>query len=304
MSPFATHTRAGRSSRINRANTSFDKRRPREVSRTRSPSRSSKPSPISSSNTAPNSSTADCPNRNAISVNETPQFIRRPRKNDSSSAVRGIGERPRCQQLLHARRHGLHVVRRRRIDFQRIRSRESYCLDPLLRQRLARRQHRVRIHAEPKIRLTSPVLQIMPRVAQTDAVRHISGEIRNLILVKAAFLEPFASRKVQICGQVVVRNEMSMIATATSQQLAAQARIFVHLQHVNADMRYASCQRFGERELPAFWRLIRQSGNQVNSNVPNAARAQANNVIQRDGPCYGAGQPMSIPDRQMTARRG
>src|ERR1019366_8844236 len=79
-------------------------------------------------------------------------------------------------------------------------------------------------------------------------------------------------------------NEMRVVAAAAGQQLRAQTRILVHFQHVYADVRYARSQRLSDRKAPALLRLVRQSGNQVNADVGDAASTQARYVVQSDGP--------------------
>ena len=100
----------------------------------------------------------------------------------------------------------------------------------------------------------------------------------------AAFLQPLAGREIQIGSEIVVGNEVRVIAAATGEQLVAQARILVHLQHVHADVRHAGRQCLASSENSQLsLGLVRQPGNQVDADVADAGGAQPRDVGQRDG---------------------
>ena len=133
----------------------------------------------------------------------------------------------------------------------------------------------MRIDSESEIGLACPVLEIVRRVPYSDAVRYRPGEVRNLILLDAGSRQPITSDEVKVGGEIVVGNIMRVVATAAGQQLVAQTGVFVHLQHVDADVRHACSERFGQRKIPAFLRLVRQPGNEINADIANAASPQA-----------------------------
>src|SRR5581483_7708887 len=86
---------------------------------------------------------------------------------------------------------------------------------------------------------------------------------------------------------------MCVVACAAGDQLASQARIFVHFEHVNADVRHADAYDFAERLPPARHALVRQTSNEINVNIVDSSTAQSLDVLQdhrsRVLPAYGRG---------------
>ena len=68
---------------------------------------------------------------------------------------------------------------------------------------------------------------------------------------------------------------MSVIFLASGDEFAAQARIFVHFQHINAGVRNAGGEQLIQRLVPARASLMRQSGDQVDIDVRNSGGAEA-----------------------------
>ena len=106
-------------------------------------------------------------------------------------------------------------------------------------------------------------------------MRHRPREVGDLVLLHAALLQTLACREIQVGGEIVVGNKMRVIAAAAGEQFVAQTRVFIHLQHVHADVRHAGGERFGQRKIPALLRLMRQPSDQVDADVADAAGPQA-----------------------------
>ncbi len=175
---------------------------------------------------------------------------------------------------------------------------------PVASKFVVRSKHGVRINTKSEIRLARPVLQVVPRVAQADAVRHRPREVGDLILLHATALQPLARGEVEVGGEIVVGNKVRVVAAASCQQLAAQARVFVHLQHVHADVRHAGGKRLAERKIPALLCLVRQAGDQIDADVADAGGSQPRDVIQRDRARMQPADRRTIPCPRTTARPG
>ena len=191
-----------------------------------------------------------------------------------------INQGARRQQLFCASSDAV----RRRVTLQRIRRGKAHRHDSRRVQVISCDQHGVRIHPESEIRLARPVLQIMFRVVQPDAVRDRPREVRDLVLLHSALLQALARGEVEVGGAIVVGNKVRVIAAAAGQQLGAQPRVLIHLQHVHADVRYTAGEGIAKRKLPTLLGLVRQARDQVNANVADSSGSQPRNVVQRDGP--------------------
>ena len=73
-----------------------------------------------------------------------------------------------------------------------------------------------------------------------------------------------------------------MVARAACHQLAAEARILIHLEHVDAHVRYAGGDYLLERVAPAFRSLVWQSGDEVDAEVGDPRTTQVLNIGERD----------------------
>ena len=67
---------------------------------------------------------------------------------------------------------------------------------------------------------------------------------------------------------------MSVISCAAGDQFAAQTRILIDFEHVNAHVRTLRWQDLSTENLPALGSLVRQSRNQIDIDVRNSRRAQ------------------------------
>ena len=79
--------------------------------------------------------------------------------------------------------------------------------------------------------------------------------------------EPLAGGLVEGGGELVGGNAVGVEALATGDDLAAEARVFVDLQHVDAEVREADAGCDFERVLPACGGLIGQAGDEVGADV-------------------------------------
>ena len=97
---------------------------------------------------------------------------------------------------------------------------------------------------------------------------------------------------IKIGGGFFVGNEVRVIAGAAGDQFAAQARVFVDFEHVDADVRHSGRDGLRKRFLPAFGRLVRQAGDQIDIDVGNSGGAQAGDVLEhRQRACAGVRPP-------------
>src|SRR5665213_2277519 len=69
-----------------------------------------------------------------------------------------------------------------------------------------------------------------------------------------------------------------MIARSLGENLFAQARFLIDLQHVNADVLDVTGNRLLQRILPALPLLVRKPRNQINADVANSSVADPRNL--------------------------
>ena len=105
-------------------------------------------------------------------------------------------------------------------------------------------------------------------------------EVRDLVLHDAIRLQPLAGRRVPLRRLVLRGHGFRAVSRAVRQQLAAQPRIFIHLQHVHAHMRNAALNRHLDRLAPTRSRLPRQSDDQIHVDLLDARRAHPLNLAE------------------------
>ena len=84
----------------------------------------------------------------------------------------------------------------------------------------------------------------MAGIAQSDTVRHRPRKVRDFVLLHSALFQALTRGEIKVGGEIIVGNEMSVIAAAAGEQLVAETRVLVDLQHVHADMRHAGGKGF------------------------------------------------------------
>src|SRR5208337_5459139 len=105
-------------------------------------------------------------------------------------------------------------------------------------------KHRRSIQSHAEVGPPLPIAKIMTRVEVWKA------EIGDLVLPQSGRFKPLDGTLVHACNDIFVRHETGAIARATLQYFAAQARVFVYLQHVHAGVRDLGRDESCERLLP------------------------------------------------------
>ena len=121
--------------------------------------------------------------------------------------------------------------------FQSVWRRKSYCLgiffDGCGKRLRIGFQHGMRVHTESQIGLTRPVFEVVPRFPP------FTREIRDFILPPSDCFQSPASFEIEIRRGVIVGHEMRVVSAASGNHFPTQARIIIHFQHVNANVRHA-----------------------------------------------------------------
>src|SRR5579862_5469668 len=73
---------------------------------------------------------------------------------------------------------------------------------------------------------------------------------------------------------------MSVISCAAGHHFAAQARVLVDLEHVDAHVRHAKIDGRLYGGLPAFCGLMGQSGDEIDVDIRNSSPAKAFHVVE------------------------
>src|SRR5487761_1843647 len=104
----------------------------------------------------------------------------------------------------------------------------------------------MRIQSEAEIRLASPVLEIMARPIPR------AREVRNLILRDSSRAEMLHGFAIHVRDGLLIRHHANSVARASGDHLAAQPGIFIHVEHVYAQVRYAGRDGLRKRIAPAL----------------------------------------------------
>src|SRR5438094_8772972 len=70
-----------------------------------------------------------------------------------------------------------------------------------------------------------------------------------------------------MCNEVLVGNKVGVVSCTARNQFAAEAGIFIDLEHVHADVGHAGIDHVGERKVPALKVLVRQSGDEIDIDI-------------------------------------
>src|SRR2546427_12010880 len=87
-----------------------------------------------------------------------------------------------------------------------------------------------------------------------------------------------------MCSDVLVRNKVRVVSCTARNQFAAEAGIFIDLEHVHADVGDAGIDHVGERKVPALKVLVRQSGNEIDIDIFNSSAKKAGDVCDSCSP--------------------
>src|SRR5437868_13097583 len=132
------------------------------------------------------------------------------------------------------------------------------------------------VESEAKIRLARPVLQVVLGLEAR------AREVGDLVLLNTDEVEPLARERVELGGEVIVRDVVGMIADAAGDQFPAQARVFVNLKHVDAKVRNSGGNRYVKRLAPTSGSLMRETCDEIDVDIVNARAAQALNIGEHD----------------------
>ncbi len=138
------------------------------------------------------------------------------------------------------------------------------------------------IQAEAEVRLAGPIFQIVSRSMAR------ASKIRNLILRDARRIELLCSFGIHVGDGLLIRHHAHSVARTSCDHLSTQPRIFIHVEHVYAQVRHSCRDDLRERFSPALAGLMWKSCDQVDIDVVDAGGAKPINVMERDGSRVGA----------------
>src|SRR6185312_15685115 len=118
--------------------------------------------------------------------------------------------------------------------------------------------------AEAEVWPSRPVLQIVLRFAAE------ASEIRNFVLLQARCMQKIDRFQIKVCSQIRIRNGMSVVTGSPCDQLASEPRVFIDFEDINAGMWHPCARQLLQRVLPALSRLVGQTSNQIDIDVPNS----------------------------------
>src|SRR6185369_12471573 len=110
----------------------------------------------------------------------------------------------------------------------------------------------------------------------------VTREVGDFVLVEAGGVEGVAGLEIEVGDCVVVGDVVSVVAGASGNEFAAQARVFVNFEHVDADVWNTGCESLGKRVGPGLGGLVRQSSDDVERYFGDAGRAQVGDVAEGD----------------------
>src|SRR6202012_479207 len=105
------------------------------------------------------------------------------------------------------------------------------------------------IRAEPYIRFTLPVLQIMDRLGTG------SGEIRDFIAMDTVGLQHLDGGLVKVCDCIVGGNIACSVALAAEKDFRTETAVFIDFEHVDGDVRDVEPQSRFQGFAPACFGL-------------------------------------------------
>ena len=129
----------------------------------------------------------------------------------------------------------------------------------------------------------------MPRLA-TQA-----SEVRNLVLLDTRSFQSVTSGIIQIGCQVLVRDEVGVVPCTAGEEFSTEPGVFIHLQHINADMGQAGIDRRRQRNFPARGALVGQPGNEVDAQIRQSSVAEASDIIFNGFPLVQAPHRSGFP---------
>src|SRR5947208_15020039 len=87
-----------------------------------------------------------------------------------------------------------------------------------------------------------------------------------------------------MCNEVLVGNKVGVVSCTARNQFAAEAGIFIDLEHVHADVGHAGIDHVGERQVPALKDLVRQSGDEIDIDIFNSSATKAGDIVDNRSP--------------------
>src|SRR5438132_12823351 len=87
-----------------------------------------------------------------------------------------------------------------------------------------------------------------------------------------------------MCNEVLVGNKVGVVSCTARNQFAAEAGIFIDLEHVHADVGHAGIDHVGEREVPALKGVVRQPGNEIDIDIFNSGTTKAGDGVDDCSP--------------------
>jgi hypothetical protein len=116
----------------------------------------------------------------------------------------------------------------------------------------------------------------------------MAGEVGDFVLMNASGVECGAGFEIKVGGGVVVGDKVGVIACAARDEFAAEAGVVIDFEHVDADVRDTGGYGFGEGVAPGLDRLMRESGDEVNTDFEDSGGAKVGDVGESDVTCVEA----------------
>ena len=133
-------------------------------------------------------------------------------------------------------------------------------------------EHGVGVEAKAEVGMTAPVLEVVPGVVAG------AGEVRDLVLGEAGGVEEVGGDGVKV-GCLVVGGEVwGAVAGAGGERFPAQAGVDVDFEEVDADVGDAERDGSGEGVSPAGLGLMREAGDEVETDLRDAGLLEAGDL--------------------------
>ena len=139
-------------------------------------------------------------------------------------------------------------------------------------------QRRRSIQSQAKVGTAFPVAQVV------TGLKPGTREIGDLVLLEARLRELLDGRFIHASNRVVGWNQAGMVTRAALEHLPAQARILVHLEHIDAGVRDSAVDQYVKRFLPRCKGLAGQASNQIDVEVLDSGLAEAPQVLLHGSP--------------------
>ena len=135
------------------------------------------------------------------------------------------------------------------------------------------KEHGVGVETEAEVGIALPVLKVVARRVRRGC------EVGDFVLREAVLREVRAGGLVELGGEFVGGNAVGVEALAAGEDFAAEAGVFVNLEHVDAEVGEADAGGDVERVLPGGRGLVGEAGDEVGADVGYAGGLEAKDLV-------------------------